>query len=511
MKYFKLSLLLNICCFFFSQLSFGQLVVKGGLHIQSEALLYVACDIDISTAEGNIENEGKVELMGSLTKDQSSTYGPTTIGINAEEIVFKGASISEISGNFEGSNAIHNLTIDKASTLSLLNDIEVNNQLRLLNGVIKTTDTGELYISNSQSNALSGNISVASPGNFINGNLKRAVSMAGVTYEFPVGMSENEPAHIRFNDTPPVSDITARFSPETITGINTEVDCSDMGIGIKTIDCVLGHWNISANDQGYDYNISLFPGEMLKETCSEAALYYVSKDGMIDVCPDQDLVDGINSSSTEAFGIFEIATAAAEIDESACGAPRNITATKTGQSAWIIEWDKSPNANSHVLQIRFKGTTRWLVTAKIGKGSKVYILSPQREYEYRIKTICIGEESVYSEVQMFTLGPGIIGKEEITKDLDSNIPWIKIRDTSREVELFPNPFSSDLFIAFNTDKEHSTLFVHDISGKLLLEKSLQKGVNHHNLNLSRLPDGFYIASINLNGETIFRKKIIKKR
>lgn len=75
-----------------------------------------------------------------------------------------------------------------------------------------------------------------------------------------------------------------------------------------------------------------------------------------------------------------------------------------------------------------------------------------------------------------------------------------------KVSIYPNPVNDKLYI--NTfDQSNLTLQILDISGRILLSKQLQKGINVS--DISQYVEGIYIAKILNNGASVRVEKILK--
>jgi hypothetical protein len=74
----------------------------------------------------------------------------------------------------------------------------------------------------------------------------------------------------------------------------------------------------------------------------------------------------------------------------------------------------------------------------------------------------------------------------------------------RHNNIYPNPANKNLYI--NTTNPNTTVTISNNSGKILLKMQL-KGIENH-INISQLPVGLYIVTIN-DGKTIVNQKIIK--
>lgn len=124
-----------------------------------------------------------LSLGGNLIQNNTFTQGTSNLSLN-------GSGDQTISGS--GSLTLYDLNIDKpGGTVTLSKAVSVTNLLTLNNGIVNTTSTNLLTVTNTAQNA----IFVKSPVNsFINGPLQRnlpASLSAASNYVFPVGIGGN--------------------------------------------------------------------------------------------------------------------------------------------------------------------------------------------------------------------------------------------------------------------------------------------------------------------------------
>ena len=513
MNYIKRGLIIHL--FFFSMIPFGtaQLTVQGLLHIQGEAALHVQDGVVIQTADGVVENNGTLAIEGNLEKSDAATLNTNPSGQGTRTVVMTGSATQRIDGNFTGDQSFYNLEVDKANGMvELNNDIEISQRLDLTNGKIRTDITSqtqssdylhEVFISNSAANAIAGN-SIAN-NSFIEGNLRRAVAGMGI-YSFPVGLTENELATIQFTSPAASSEVTATFENRTISQSGTTVTCDNSEM--VNIDCVMGSWNIQGNGMGDNYNITLNPGVNLLNNCLDAGTFFVAKDGQVNCPEDANIMDGIQSTGFTGFGVFDIPTAANGNGNADCGLA-NPVATYLGGRRSSIDWPNVPNAKMYRVQIRFKGMDRWLVTATI-RSSKVSVFAPNnREYEYRIQTICEDGESEYTQVfEWSTSGNGLVSAE--SRNSDDFKADVTIEDIATSTfEAFPNPVNDYLQLNYTPTTDKAMLQVYHVSGKQVLEQPLTKDQAYHSIDMQALSEGIYMLTVTEKGKRMQSQRVIK--
>ncbi|TLX74918.1 T9SS type A sorting domain-containing protein [Labilibacter sediminis] len=136
-------------------------------------------DVD-NTYNTNMSIQGDV-VFDSGTYDagvESSPKVPT--------VTFNGTALQSVSGLVDfisaGGGAFYNLKIDNAAGLTLGSNVEVSNDLYLTNGVIKTSGTELLSVSNSANDAVIGGSSVS----FVEGAMQKQV-LNSASFSFPLG------------------------------------------------------------------------------------------------------------------------------------------------------------------------------------------------------------------------------------------------------------------------------------------------------------------------------------
>jgi hypothetical protein len=74
-------------------------------------------------------------------------------------------------------------------------------------------------------------------------------------------------------------------------------------------------------------------------------------------------------------------------------------------------------------------------------------------------------------------------------------------------DLFPNPVENKLTIKINsTDFFNSKFTVYDIHGQILLDQTLKQ--NNTQISISQLPNGIYLARLQLSNGSMAQKKFV---
>ena len=501
-------------CFFF-QLPFGaaQLTVQGLLHVQGEASVCVGADLHIETAEGSIENNGTLIAEGNITKEPTATYVATNTQ-GSRKLILQGTNpVQRITGDFTGMQSFYDLSLNKRQGMVELNsNIEVSHYFNLAQGKLRTDiDSGvqasdyqyELYINNPAPNALAGNILVHSSRSFVEGRLRRSVSGTG-RYSFPVGITENNPFFVTFKQPAPLSDISATLERGISTPIGMNFSCPSTPS--STIDCVVGRWNVQATAANYNYDILFTPSPSLLQNCPDATAFFVSKNASFDCQLDGNANDGIFSSQTGGFGVFDLPTALPMVGLD-CPAPSSPTVAPHGNNSVAINWNAIPGVEGYIFQLRLKGFDRWLVDLYTPRTRLFVTGPPHLEYEYRIKTVCTGGESDYTDVFEFNIRNE--GNLNIASSRNANEIDLDITDFLSETNIFPNPVNDQLQVSYTPINKEATLTINHIHGQLMYEATLEETQSLHIINTEKWVHGFYILRIKEKGQPMVSQKVTK--
>ena len=95
----------------------------------------------------------------------------------------------------------------------------------------------------------------------------------------------------------------------------------------------------------------------------------------------------------------------AETVDPGCEPPAGVTASNITSNSATISWSAVPGAEGYLVQFRKLGTTRWRTKQALRTSVRLKNLFPSTSYEYQVATLCPGETSPYSAVQVFTTNP----------------------------------------------------------------------------------------------------------
>lgn len=140
-------------------------------------------EIDGPTVDNSVNNK-KLIIKGEMIRTSGSFISGSGSGAT---VSFAGTS-SQLVENFNGSNAFNNLEINNSQGLTLDSEIEITGSLLLTNGLINTTASNILYISNISTNCVTP--TGGSSSSYVNGPMKKKLLGDDNNYfRFPVGNS----------------------------------------------------------------------------------------------------------------------------------------------------------------------------------------------------------------------------------------------------------------------------------------------------------------------------------
>ncbi len=147
-------------------------------------------NLDITGGAGlNLINyyNRKTSIKGNLTRTSGSYEAGS--GANAT-LAFVGTLPQTITGSFSNSNALNNLEINNANDVTIINDVEIDRELRLTNGLVSINPSSLFRINY-------GAIVTPMAGSalsFVNGVLTKEM-MNGNSFTFPIGNWDDTKAH----------------------------------------------------------------------------------------------------------------------------------------------------------------------------------------------------------------------------------------------------------------------------------------------------------------------------
>ncbi|MGE0079640.1 MAG: hypothetical protein AB7S48_17400 [Bacteroidales bacterium] len=139
-------------------------------------------EINGPTVDNSVHNK-KLTIKGEMILTSGSFISGTGSGAT---VSFAGSSPQDVQ-NFNGSNAFNNLEINNSQGLTLNSTIEVTGDLLLTDGLITSTATEILYISNTSLDCVTP--TGGSSSSYVSGPLKKTLPGDVTYFRFPVGNS----------------------------------------------------------------------------------------------------------------------------------------------------------------------------------------------------------------------------------------------------------------------------------------------------------------------------------
>ncbi len=336
-------LVIIINCSLFSVMGNAQLSVQGLLHVQEGAELHVWNNVEITSVNGLLENNGTIEVEGNWAKDDNAQFNGNPSGTGERLVVFRNNDYNttgsqRITGMMNADDSFYNLEIDNTGDEKLVDlggNIEITNNLNFSNGRIRTDIMSDaagdgnayaniVFVSNPNNNAITGHTTIAVADRYIEGKLIREVEGMG-TYSFPVGISPGlldgaEPFEVTFTESATLSNIFTAFQLGATTSTG-ETKLCDIGeapnyatpdgtLNELVVDCVAGQWITDGDAASYNFDIEFMVGSNFLSTCDDAVLFYVANTGDFEDCPDFSGSTGIVGMGQTDFGTFDIPTVA---------------------------------------------------------------------------------------------------------------------------------------------------------------------------------------------------------
>ncbi len=186
-----------------------------------------------------------------------------------------------------------------------------------------------------------------------------------------------------------------------------------------------------------------------------------------------------------------------------CTLPTNLDTTLVTHESASLIWSPATDAIGYDVRIKATTASNWNVITVTAPEVSVQSLALCTEYEYQVRSNCIGVNSDWSSSFVFQ-----------TDCVNS----VEDKKAAKEPELVvrPNPFSDAVFIEMKLSNAQTVkLQLHNANGQMLLQEEvwMQSGNNQVSLwepvSLGNLPAGIYLLKAVL-GENCLVQKLVKK-
>lgn len=532
---------------------------------------------DIINHDGTfINNQSEIELKGDWT-NRSENNGYRSTGIER----FSGTSDQNIYGDWQGSetNTYYDLLIRKNTIagqyVSLHANVHVQNRLvfEASAGIVRTQPTSYLYypgsgdyqftlsLLNGDLSAIQGSsVSNGAATRFIEGKLKRSVTVAGANYYFPVGVSPvmmdgMEAVTVLFHTLPEANALTA-YLREGVTALHNNVIFCDVGTDPTPsydpfLNCIPGagqdgiidiaylvtasalEWSVTPDKvDAYNYRIEVFPGPKLDATVpildiSECggpytSVRYLAKNGIqggdhagsvstgapvwpaisgLKVCPTGNV---LNTQSS--FSIFRIHGTENNMTELPVEL-LNVAATPVDNRYIKVEWTTASERNVHHYEVeRSLDAVRFEQIGRIRGPDGGFSNSPR----------------AYSLEDWDVKAPDLYYYRIRNIDDDGSFQYSKIvsarlQDNGQvEIgEIFPNPaYEGKGGIYVNIPEQiHLSIEIFNALGQFLgkQQHDLSPGKTLVPLSAMNYPTGNYVLRITWKDRMVVRKWVIQRK
>lgn len=248
---------------------------------------------------------GAVQVGGARTYSTTANY------------TFNG-SLAQITG--DGITGANNLTINNTAGVALTGPVSVSGILNFQSGILTTTSTNLLTITNQNTTAIIGGGS----GKYVNGSLRWQLSNTAGSYVFPVGKAGNYYPYTLQTASASIPIVTVEAFAVAAAGTN----CSGGGIASTS---ATEYWHATLNSGSFTGTVSLERQiglgtlDVISQSISTLAGDYFSIRG---------LVSGnsvVTSANISTLGFFRLATKSNDdclnpSDAGTIGTPTNYTA-----------------------------------------------------------------------------------------------------------------------------------------------------------------------------------------
>jgi len=173
----------------------------------------------------------------------------------------------------------------------------------------------------------------------------------------------------------------------------------------------------------------------------------------------------------------------------------------------VLGWSFVPAADHYFIIYRQVGAPTWKGVTTTNTSVIVTGLTPDTNYEWRLRTFCTPDASVgtpYSPLRMFSTTPtssaGPDGPDFFDQDKES--PF------ARSFEVYPNPTTGSVTLELPTSKEVKQVFIMDMVGKQVMQATIESSIVRRELNLQYLQRGVYNIVLISEGQGMVNKRLI---
>jgi hypothetical protein len=454
----------------------------------------------------SLSDNARFDINGDIIKDATSIFDGD---YNNAEILLSGTSQQSIDGDFTGTQAIHSLELDNSAGLTIINgannDVEIEDELAITNGRIRTNADNSLIMKNGSS------ITAFSSSNYVVGPLIRQLSASTGTFFFPVGV--NSRYGLMAVVAPSVTgtkDFTVNYfntTPENDPLIGADVGNFSPGATAAGVETVSGneYWSIDVPSPASS-NVRLFWDDQSDVQSTISNLRMVQWDdgnsywnllGTI-VAPTGSVNTGSLTSGSLNYSTQLVTLAS--VDASTTPLPVTLVEFKGSAESdhILLEWTTSTEIDNDYFEIQHSrdGENFEIIGLVEGNGNTNELI----DYDYH-------HFSPYFGVNYYRFRQvDFDGKFEYS-------PIIRVdydQKTNVSLMLYPNPVienTVNVKLQGYVDNVNGVYLIHDISGRIVLQGKLES--RDFKVDVSGLNSGQYFFKAHL-GDKYYNFKLLKE-
>jgi hypothetical protein len=278
------------------------------------------------------QNTAGLTSTGSTGGVQIRSGGSGRTYSTSANYTYNGSS-AQVTG--DGITGAANLTINNSAGVSLSGAVSVSGSLTFTSGLLNTTSSNLLTISNTSTSAMSG----AGAGKYVSGPLRWNLSNTNGTYVFPIGKGGN---YYPFSLT-----TTAASSP-VITVESFNSDAGGTNGATITTPSTSEYWSATLNSGTFTGSLSLTrPSALTSDVIAQSATQggtYSSIGGTLS-SPSVN-----NSNSISSLGFFKFATSAACTDPTTQAS--GLSFSSVGATSMTVNWSGSGNGDGVIVVMK---------------------------------------------------------------------------------------------------------------------------------------------------------------
>ncbi len=183
-----------------------------------------------------------------------------------------------------------------------------------------------------------------------------------------------------------------------------------------------------------------------------------------------------------------------------CNPPSNLTSELLSPTAARLTYDLVPEADYYQIQGRALGATAWRSKVTAGDGGALNIFNPGQTYEWRVRSRCGVDTSVFTAIETFTMPSSLL---EATS-AESSMSMLRTADAWT---IQPNPAAHR--VTLQGAQEGWMATVYDLAGRVLVQQQLDAS---RQLELHTVADGLYQVQLHTtSGESAGQQSLVVQR